>query len=298
MQVEETKEKQTMKTEKEMAEAVLKPLDENVNRNSKDSVFCNLFSDPQYVLQVYQALHPEDDITGVSEITVVTLEHILLREKYNDLGFIIGNRLLILVEAQSTWTENILIRFLSYLGSTYHRYIKRNEMDVYGAKKLELPEPELYVIYHGERGNKPEEIYLSTEFYGRERPGSAFIELKAKVLYGDDSGDIIDQYIVFCRVFDEQVKLHGRTRKAIEETIRICRSQNVLKEYLARKEAEEVMSEVFEKEESMKLWEKDLKAEGRAEGRAEGSDARSKEIYERMIASNIPEAQERALAFG
>ena len=99
---------------------------------------------------------------------------------------------------------------------------------------------------------------------------------------------------MFCRVFDEQVKLHGRTRKAIEETIRICRSQNVLKEYLARKEAEEVMSEVFEKEESMKLWEKDLKAEGRAEGR----DQRSQEIYERMLSSGMQEKQARELAFG
>jgi len=48
---------QTERTAQEMAEAILKPLDENVNRNSKDSVFCNLFSDPQYILQIYQALH-------------------------------------------------------------------------------------------------------------------------------------------------------------------------------------------------------------------------------------------------
>lgn len=37
----------------------------------------------------------------------------------------------------------------------------------------------------------------------------------------------------------------------------------MLNEYLARKEAAEVMSEVFEKEESMKLWEKDLKEESK-----------------------------------
>ena len=36
------------KTPKEMAEAVLTPLDYQVNRNSKDSVFCHLFSDPKY----------------------------------------------------------------------------------------------------------------------------------------------------------------------------------------------------------------------------------------------------------
>lgn len=68
---------------------------------------------------------------------------------------------------------------------------------------------------------------------------------------------------MFCRVFDEQVRVYGRTKKAIEETIQICRNQNVLNEYLARKEAAEVMSEVFEKEESMKLWEKDLKEESK-----------------------------------
>lgn len=29
-------------------------------RTVKDSVFCNLFSDSKYLLQLYQALHPED----------------------------------------------------------------------------------------------------------------------------------------------------------------------------------------------------------------------------------------------
>ena len=103
-------------------------------------------------------------------------------------------------------------------------------------------------------------------------------------------------------MFDEQVIQHGRTRKAIEETIRICRSQNVLNEYLARKEAAEVMSEVFEKEESMKLWEQDLLAKGEtrgeARGEARGRDQRSQEIYERLRAANMPENQARAIAFG
>ena len=95
------------KNEKTMAEAVLKPLDKTVNRNSKDSVFCNLFSDPKYVLELYAALHPEDDITQITDITLVTLDNQILRTQYNDLGFIIGNRLMILVEEQSAWSMNI-----------------------------------------------------------------------------------------------------------------------------------------------------------------------------------------------
>ena len=42
---------------------------------------------------------------------------------YNDVGFLVGNRLIALVEAQSSRPENIVVRFLLYLGETYHRYI-------------------------------------------------------------------------------------------------------------------------------------------------------------------------------
>ncbi|MCR5135668.1 MAG: hypothetical protein K6C12_01020 [Oscillospiraceae bacterium] len=121
--------------------------------------------------------------------------------------------------------------------STAHKYIRSNGLDVFGSD-----------------------------------PEKAFVDIRAKVIYDGNEGDILDQYITFCRVFDEQVKLHGRTKTAIEETIRICRSQDVLSEYLARKEAAEIMSEVFEVEDSMKLWERDLRAEGEAEGNTKGQN--------------------------
>lgn len=42
-------------------------------------------------------------------------------------------------------------------------------------------------------------------------------------------GDIINQYVIFTKVCNEQVKLYGRTKKAILETIRICKDRNVLR---------------------------------------------------------------------
>ena len=137
----------TEKTPKQMAEAVLTPLDYQVNRNSKDSVFCDLFSDPKYVLELYAALHPEDDISKIEDITLVTLDNQMLRVQYNDLGFIIGNRLLILIEEQSSWSINVLIRILMYLGESYQRYIRNNNLNVYNSKKVQIPQPEFYVIY-------------------------------------------------------------------------------------------------------------------------------------------------------
>ena len=84
----------------------------------------------------------------------------LLNQQYNDLGFIVGERLIILVEAQSTWSENIVIRGLLYVVQTWYKYIKRKELDVYDDEKLSLPEPELYVIYTGEdtKGKAKKEV--------------------------------------------------------------------------------------------------------------------------------------------
>jgi len=64
---------------------------------------------------LYKALHPEDVDATEDEITIVTLENILLNQLYNDLGFTVGNRLLILAEAQSTWSVNIVVRGLLYM---------------------------------------------------------------------------------------------------------------------------------------------------------------------------------------
>ena len=49
---------------------------------------------------------------------------------YNDLGFSVGNRLMVLAESQATWTVNIIIRALMYLIQTYHEYFKRTNQSV------------------------------------------------------------------------------------------------------------------------------------------------------------------------
>ncbi len=82
------------------------------------------------------------------------------------------------------------------------------------------------------------------------------IEAKAMVIYGsltyDESGkeEIISQYVSFSKIYDEQRRLHGRTRKAIRETLRICDERDVLREYLktCEKEATSIMSFLFDKE--------------------------------------------------
>ena len=42
------------------AEKPLETTDNKINRNIKDSVFCNLFGMPEYLMQLYQVLHIVD----------------------------------------------------------------------------------------------------------------------------------------------------------------------------------------------------------------------------------------------
>lgn len=69
-------------------------------RTVKDSVFCNLFGESKYLLQLYQALHPEDKKVREDDLKTVTLENIFTDSIYNDLGFVKGNKLMVPVEAQ------------------------------------------------------------------------------------------------------------------------------------------------------------------------------------------------------
>ena len=115
----------------------------------------------------------------------------------------------------------------------------------------------LYIIYTGNRGRKPNTISLSKEFFDG---ADIDIEVKAKVIYESETEDIINQYIIFCKVFDEQRKLYGMTEQTVRETIRICKDRNVLKEYLMNREMEVVtiMMSLFDDEQIMKTYWKDM----------------------------------------
>ncbi len=230
-------------------------------RTAKNSVFLDLFQDKKNLLKLYKTLHPEDTDATEDTLDIVTIDNVLTDNLYNDLGIMVGNnRLLLLLEAQSSWTVNILIRILLYLAQSYHEYFERTSQSLYKSKKVKMPKPELYVIYTGNKGRKPDTISLSQEFFDG---ADIDVEIKAKVIYESDKDNIINEYIVFCKVFNEQIKEHGMTKQAVTETIRICKDRNILKQYLSSKEVEVVtiMMSLFDDEQIMKTYTKDIKRE-------------------------------------
>ncbi|MCX4315681.1 MAG: hypothetical protein OSJ52_03435, partial [Lachnospiraceae bacterium] len=146
----------------------------------------------------------------------------------------------------------IIIRALMYLIQTYHDYLKRTNQNLYGSKKVNLPKPELYVIYTGNRTHIPDTLSLQKDFFDGEKIA---LEAKIKVLY------------------QEQRKQYGNTKQAVTETIRICKNRDVLKEYLESKEQEvvDMMMTLFDDEQILKAYTKDIE------------DSRDRVTAERMI---------------
>ena len=137
-----------------------------------------------------------------------------------------------------------------------------------------MPKPELYVIFIGNKGCKPDKIFLSKEFF---EGADVDLEIKARVIYESEKDDIINQYIVFCKVFNEQTKQYGMTQEAVRETIRICKNRNVLGEYLQSKEKEVVtmMMSLFDEEQIMEMH---IKSE-----RREAVEKAAREAAEKLI---------------
>ena len=245
--------KRLVKNEDKAVEVEQQGEDKVMKRTIKDSVFTNLFQDKKYLIQLYRALHPEDISVTEDDLTDITIKNILTDGIYNDLGFSVGDKFIIMVECQSTWTMNIIIRVLMYLVQSWIEYLERTSQNLYKSKKVKMPVPELYVIYTGERKTKPRQISLSKEFFDGKK---CCIDVKEKMIYDGKKGNIINQYVTFTKVCDEQVALHGRTREAIFETIRICKDKNVLKEYLENREREvvDIMMALYDEEEIMRSY--------------------------------------------
>ena len=240
----------------------------NAKRTIKDSVFTDLFRDKKYLLQLYRVFHPEDKDATEDDLTNVTIENVMVENIYNDLGFIVRDRLIILVEAQTVFTVNILVRVLMYLMQSYFEYFKQTEQNYYGTKKVRMPEPELYVICTAGQKRKPKMITLSKEFFGGK---DIAIDAKVKMIYDGKQGDIINQYVTFTKVFDEQRKKYGYTRKAVKKTIRICKNKNVLKEYLQKREKEvvDIMMVLYDQDEVVEMYGRSQRREGEIKGTVE-----------------------------
>ena len=265
--------------------------DLSLNREFKSDVFTDLFGQNEYAFQLFQSFHPEDTTSTVEDLKIVTLSHVLTDRQYNDLGFRIGDRVIILVEHQSTWTENIVIRIFLYIAQSFQDYINEHELNFYSSKKIKLPKVEAYVVYTGHKEDCPDVLSLNKLYWDGDEDYT--VDVRVKVLRDGKKGDILNQYVEFLKVLDDQIKIYGRTKKAIREAIRICKEHNILREYLKEREPEviSIMISLFSQEKIQELYGKEKRQEGWEEGWEEARAEFSKREAELKKSASKREAE-------
>lgn len=93
------------------------------------------------------------------------------------------------------------------------RKIIGNNLNVYGSKKMNIPEPEFYVIYTGRQKIDKDIISLRQDFWNNP---DAKLDILARVIHSENKHDIIGQYIIFTHVL-------GKKKGAMEITERTCK---------------------------------------------------------------------------
>ena len=113
------------------------------NRKFKSTVFTTLFSEKGPLLELYNAISG----SSYGEDTVInfnTLENVLYMNMANDVSFTLDNKIVVLIEHQSSISGNLPLRFLMYIARVYEKITDKRA--AYRKKVLEIPTPELIVI--------------------------------------------------------------------------------------------------------------------------------------------------------
>lgn len=168
------------------------------NVKYQDSFFRRLFKEPKYRKALYLILHGEDADVEDSEFENIELENVLNMDIYNDVCFTVRNRLIILMEHQSTLNKNMPVRIFLYLAEEYKRLLMQSEFSsaLYSAELVKIPRPEFYVVYTGTDECGPV-LNLSDAFMdcaAAGRHAQSRLELSVPVLTEDGAEGVLAEY--------------------------------------------------------------------------------------------------------
>ncbi|MBO4949078.1 MAG: Rpn family recombination-promoting nuclease/putative transposase [Peptococcaceae bacterium] len=126
----------------------------SANREYKDSVFSLYLSDPQRLIDVYNAV-AKTDYPPDTPVEINTLTDVLYKNQINDLSFVLDGQVVVLIEHQSTINENMALRLFLYSARVYEKITKQKPL--YKRKRVKIPVPQFIVLYNG---NEPFPEYM------------------------------------------------------------------------------------------------------------------------------------------
>lgn len=260
-------------------------------RTYKDSLFRSIFKDKKRLSRLYKALSGNE--ISPKDITINTLKGVFMNDVKNDISFLVGNRLVILLEHQSTWNPNMPLRFLWYLSKLYRLYVNKDM--IYHAELLKIPTPEFYVLYNGTMDIPSiQELRLSDAF---EIPGNA-MELTAKCynINYKKGREVLDAcyelkaYSTFIAIVRDCQKKGLSLFQSIKEAIAYCETHDLMGEYFRIHESEvyDMVSFKWDEKRAREIAAEEAKKAGREEGRAEGTKSAFRQAALSLMRNKVP----------
>jgi predicted transposase YdaD len=250
------------------------------NREHKDTVFSNLFNDADTLLELY------NDLTGSNygadtKIEINTLDDVLFLDMRNDISFTIDDRVVFLVEHQSTLSENLPLRFLLYIARVYEKIVERKA--AYRQKLVKIPSPELIVLYNGKSKFPNEKLLrLSDAFIDSPDHGNVFgsLDLTVRVMNINTGhnevivrrSEKLSGYVTFIGKIREYTAAGRALGEAIAEAVEYCIENQVLEKFLTTHSSEvlNMLTTEFKLEDAIAIWKEEGIEEGIERGREEG----------------------------
>ena len=256
-----------------------------MEQNYKDTVFRVYFNEKPHLLSLLNALLKTNS-NDPNEIEINTLDGLFFAEEgKNDISCLFRDHHLVLIEHQGTINFNMPLRCLFYVNELYKKIIEPEKNRIFKSKAIELPRPEFFVLYNGDRKAEDYQIMkLSDAFDGGGEINLELIVKQYNINAGHNS-EFIEASIAlknYC-TFVDRVK-YNRSRgmskdEAIAEALIYCVENNVMVDFLLnhRRELSGMYWFEYDKEAAKIEREKELdeerakfRAEFLAEGRAEG----------------------------
>jgi len=264
----------------------------DANREFKDTVFSLLFNDIEVLIPLYNAIFGTN-YGPDTEVDIKTIRKKVSKSILNDLAFILDNRLIILVEHQSTIDENMPYRMLQYIVETYKRLHELE--DDYRRNRFPLQRPKFIVLYNGTDPMPEDEqiLRLSDMFasYGPlDEAGPSDLELTVK-MYNVNKGHnekmlkrcaTLHEYAIFIDKVREYQKTTPDLGMAVKRAIEDCIDHNVLKKFLSLNKGEVI--NMMTSEWNMDIAVKVAQEEGMERGMERGEKKKALEIAKNLRA--------------
>ena len=212
------------------------------NKQIYDTMFRHYFNDKTRFLSLGNAI-TDTDIRDTDAVKFNTLEGTFYTNLKNDISCLFGDVLLFIIEHQSTMNENIAFRMLCYAVELYQQYVANAGLNMYKPRINKLPKPCFAVIYEGKADEPPVWKLPLSKAFGDD---GDTLELIVTVynIHSKQNNELIAKcdYLRQYAVFSEH---HRTLRKggmsgndAIRETIKYCRENNIMTDYLNEHESE------------------------------------------------------------